>query len=84
MNWRMSCARNEENFGVRMSFEDADRCSPSLMSFGDIFRFYDEEDRGLEFFGPLSDKKTAHGPNPPGYMREKAHKTEVFHLCPRL
>jgi hypothetical protein len=43
----------EENFGVRMSFEDADRMLTLFHELCDIFQFYDEEDRGLEFFAPL-------------------------------
>jgi hypothetical protein len=37
----------------RMSFEDADRMLTLFHELCDIFQFYDEEDRGLEFFAPL-------------------------------
>lgn len=40
-------------FGVRMAPEDADRMLTLFNELCDIFQFYDEEDRGIEFFEPL-------------------------------
>jgi hypothetical protein len=43
----------EREFGIRMSFEDADRMLTLFTELCDIFQNYDDDDRGLELFAPL-------------------------------